>query len=54
MPVHSTFLGAGPDQVAIEEVDLLNVEPGDYQLIALPLKLTGLEAAPARGLLGYE
>jgi arylformamidase len=54
MPVHSTFLGAGPDQVAIEEVDLLNVEPGDYQLIALPLKLTGLEAAPARVLLGYE
>jgi len=54
IPVHSTFLGAGPDQVAIEEVDLSNVEPGDYQLIVLPLRLTGLEAAPARVLLGYE
>ena len=54
MPVHSIFLGAGPDQVAIEEVDLSKVEPGDYQLITLPMKLTGLEAAPARVLLGYE
>jgi arylformamidase len=54
MPVHSIFLGAGADQVAIEEVDLSKVEPGDYQLIALPLKLTGLEAAPTRVLLGYE
>lgn len=54
IPVHSTFLGAGPDQVAIEEVDLSNVDPGDYQLIVLPMRLTGLEAAPARVLLGYE
>jgi arylformamidase len=53
-PVHSIFLGAGPDQVAIEEVNFLNVEPGDYHLIALPLRLAGLEGSPARVLLGKE
>jgi arylformamidase len=50
-PVHRIFLSAGPDQVAIEEVDLLEVAPGDYELLAIPLRLTGLEAAPARVLL---
>jgi arylformamidase len=52
--VHSIFLGAGPDQVAIEEVNLLGVEPGDYQVIALPIRPTRLEGAPARVLLGRE
>jgi arylformamidase len=47
-PVHRIFLSAGEDQVAIEEVDLLDVEPGQYELLAVPLRLTGLEAAPAR------
>jgi len=54
MPVHRIFLGAGPDQVAIEEVDLSKVDTGDYNMIALPIPLTGLEAAPARVLLGRE
>lgn len=49
--VHRIFLSAGPDQVAIEEVDLLEVAPGDYELLAIPLRLSGLEAAPARVLL---
>jgi arylformamidase len=53
-PVHSIFLGAGPDQVAIEEVDLLDVSEGHYYLIALPLRLTGLEGSPARVLLGKK
>ncbi len=52
MPVHRIFLGGGPDQAAIEEVNLTGVEPGDYQAIALPIRLTDLEAAPARVLLG--
>lgn len=52
MPVHRIFLGAGPDQIAIEEVNLSEIEAGEYHLIALPLPLTGLEAAPARVLLG--
>ena len=50
-PVHQIFLSAGLDQVAIEEVDLLDVTPGDYELLAIPLRLSGLEAAPARVLL---
>lgn len=51
IPVHKTFLGAGPDQVGIEELDLSGITPGDYELIALPIRLTGLEAAPTRVLL---
>lgn len=52
MEVHRIFLGAGPEQVALEELDLSTVAPGDYQLVALPIRLTGLEGAPARVLLG--
>ena len=52
--VHQIFLGASPDRVAIEEIDLSKVDPGDYQLIALPIKLAGLESAPMRVLLGKE
>ena len=52
VPVHQIFLGAGPEQVAIEEIDLSNVDAGDYKIIALPMRLTGLEAAPARVMLG--
>jgi kynurenine formamidase len=29
-------------------LDLLDVEPGEYGLIALPIKLVGVEGAPAR------
>lgn len=54
IPVHRIYLGARPDQVAIEAVNLSNVEPGDYHVIALPIPLTGLEGAPARVLLGRE
>ena len=46
---HARFCGAGG--VIIEVLDLSNVEPGDYELIALPIKMVGLEAAPARVLL---
>jgi arylformamidase len=52
IPVHRIFLGGGPDQTAIEEVNLSDIEPGDYQMVALPLRLTDLEASPARVLLG--
>ncbi|HLC01902.1 MAG TPA: cyclase family protein [Anaerolineales bacterium] len=54
VPVHQTFLGAGPDQAAIEELDLSSVEPGEYHLIAMPMRLTDLEAAPTRVLLGLD
>ena len=37
--------------VVLEGVNLENVEPGEYQLIALPLKLGGREGAPVRAIL---
>jgi arylformamidase len=35
----------------VENLVLAHVMPGDYELIALPLKLTGLDAAPVRAVL---
>ncbi|WP_428647836.1 arylformamidase [Roseibium sp.] len=35
----------------LENLDLSAVEPGDYELIALPMKLEGLDAAPVRAIL---
>jgi arylformamidase len=50
---HIAFCRAGG--IIIEVLDLLDVEPGEYNLIALPMKLEGIEAAPARVvLLGAE
>jgi arylformamidase len=46
---HRALLGAGV--VAIEGLDLRDVEPGDYELFCAPLKLVGSDGAPARVLL---
>jgi arylformamidase len=46
---HLPLLRAGI--VVLEGITLEGVEPGDYQLIALPLKLGGREGAPARAIL---
>jgi arylformamidase len=35
----------------VENLVLADVSPGDYELIALPLKLAGLDAAPVRAVL---
>jgi arylformamidase len=35
----------------LENLALADVAPGDYELIALPLKLSGLDAAPVRAVL---
>ena len=35
----------------VENLALADVMPGDYELIALPLKLRGLDAAPVRAVL---
>lgn len=37
--------------VIVEGLDLSEVPPGEYQLICLPLKLAGLDGAPARAVL---
>lgn len=44
--VHRTLLGSGA--VIIEGLNLSDVEPGDYELICLPLKIEGGDGAPAR------
>jgi arylformamidase len=47
--VHRAILGAGA--WVVEGLDLSAVEPGDYELICLPVKLVGSDGAPARALL---
>ena len=46
---HQALLGAGV--VAIEGLDLRDVEPGSYRLICLPLRVVGADGAPARAIL---
>jgi arylformamidase len=43
---HLAFCGTGG--IILELLDLSDVEPGEYHLIAMPIKLVGVEAAPAR------
>lgn len=47
--VHRALLGAGV--WIIEGLDLSAVEPGEYELVCLPLRLAGCDGAPARALL---
>ena len=46
---HEILLGA--DTVVLEGLNLSDVQPGPYELICLPLRLVGAEAAPARAIL---
>lgn len=46
---HQILLGA--DVIALEGVNLSNVNPGEYELICLPMRLIGTEGAPVRVLL---
>lgn len=49
---HQALLGAGI--VAVEGLDLRDVEPGEYELVCAPLRLVGSDGAPARALLVRE
>ena len=51
-PAHKLLLGNGV--VVLESLDLAGVEPGPYRLIALPLRVPGSDAAPARAVLISE
>ena len=51
-PTHEILLGAGV--VILEGVDLSAVSPGIYTLYCLPLKLEGVDGAPARTILVRE
>ena len=46
---HRELLGAGV--VAVEGLDLREVEPGAYELICLPIRLEGSDGAPSRAIL---
>jgi arylformamidase len=43
---HVELLGAGV--IPLEGLDLRGVEPGEYRLVCLPLRLVGSDGAPAR------
>lgn len=45
-PAHHALLGAGV--VLVEGLDLSEVEPGEYEMACLPLRLAGGDGAPAR------
>lgn len=46
---HKAFLGN--DVAVLENLDLSAVEPGDYYLIAFPVKMGAIEGAPVRAVL---
>jgi arylformamidase len=49
LPIHHAL---GSFRIAIlESVDLTRVEPGVYELIALPLKIAGGDGSPVRAIL---
>ena len=49
LPAHRTALVH--DMLILENLDFRDVEGGDYELIALPLRLEGVEASPVRAVL---
>jgi arylformamidase len=49
LPAHHGFLTH--DIYILEGLDLAQVAPNDYELIALPLKLTEADGSPVRALL---
>ena len=48
-PSHMRFIAN--DMLALEGLRLEGIEPGVYELIALPLKLVGFDASPVRAVL---
>ncbi len=49
LPVHRTLLGAGI--AIVENLMLDGISPGEYELIALPLRLAEADASPVRAVL---
>lgn len=49
VPTHEILLGAGV--IAVEGLDLSAIEPGEYQLVCLPMKIGGSDGAPCRAVL---
>jgi|SRR5262245_19760038 len=51
-PVHRTLLEAGV--VVVEGLDLSQVDPGEYDMTCLPLRVAGADGAPARVVLRHR
>ncbi len=49
LPAHHALVAA--NIVSLENLSLGHVEPGEYELIALPLKIIDMDAAPVRAVL---
>lgn len=49
VPVHRAFLDHGV--VLLEGIDLSEVQPGSYELICFPVRLSGSDGAPCRAVL---
>lgn len=49
LPAHKAILGH--DMAILEGLDLSDITPGEYELIALPLKMPGVDASPVRAVL---
>ena len=49
LPVHRTLLSRGV--MLLENLDLAAVPPGDYDLVALPIRFRDLDASPVRAIL---
>jgi arylformamidase len=49
LDVHHALFGGGA--FVLENLDLRGVTPGRYELVALPQRLEGLDAAPVRAVL---
>ena len=45
-PAHHVLLGAGT--IVIEGLNLIDVDPGVYEMYCLPLRIVGADGAPAR------
>jgi arylformamidase len=50
-PAHHVLLGAKRPVVIVEGLCLANVQPGEYTLLCMPLRIVGGDGAPARALL---
>lgn len=48
-PTHHVLLDAGV--IPVEGLNLYGIEPGEYQLICLPLKIVGSDGSPVRAVL---
>jgi len=48
-PAHYALLGNGI--TILESVDLRHIEPGEYELVAFPLKIVGCDGSPVRAAL---